>query len=676
MTLPSIPQLENERLTELYSYDLLDSLPEEEYDNLIKIASKICDTPIALLSLVDKDRQWFKSKVGLDTEETSRDVSFCAHAINNTDEIFEIPDTSEDQRFYNNPLVTDSPYIKFYAGIPIKSNNGFGLGTLCVIDNKPRKLSENQKEALNALSKQISYILDQRLKNLQVIQEKKKLETVFENVDDLIFELDNDGIITYANQALYTTLQLSEKEISGKNIFQYIRKKDRISVSEAFKKQINEKQLSKDYKFCFVSKEEKKIHIELTVKLILNSKDEISSIVSLARNITESRKRSKNLKQLSKVAEVTTNAVIIINKRFKIEWVNDSFVKIFGYELEEVKGQNPGDLLNGEKTDTSTLTFIESKLKDHKEVRAELINYHKDGSGRWIEINMSPVFESNGKLLNYICVEQDITERKEKHKIINQQYHDIYSSLEYAKRIQNALIPHTENFLALNSDSFALYIPKDIVSGDFFMAETIGTADGNEALIYLVADCTGHGVPGAMLSVLCYSILKEAIRHKNIDAPGLALNFAKKKLKSFLNPSNQSKLYDGMDISICVVLPHKKLIQFAGANLPLYRIRKNEISIFKGDRRSIGLSNIQSDFNTTVLSYKKGDQFYLFSDGIIDQFGGEKDKKFLSKRLKETLLLVSGKPMAEQKITVTERFNSWKGNKEQTDDICMLGIAL
>lgn len=176
MTKAAKHKKEEERIKLLESYSILDTLPEIDYDNLTAIAAEICGTPISLVSFVDKDRQWFKSRHGLNATETPRDYSFCAHAINDPHNVFIIEDSRKDIRFFDNPVVTGSPNVVFYAGVPLINENGLPLGSLCVIDDKPKKLSENQIRSLKALSDQIMKLLELRLQRIEFEKTIKKLE--------------------------------------------------------------------------------------------------------------------------------------------------------------------------------------------------------------------------------------------------------------------------------------------------------------------------------------------------------------------------------------------------------------------------------------------------------------------------------------------------------------------
>jgi PAS domain S-box-containing protein len=212
------PQNEKQRLEALKSLNILDTLPERDFDQITFLASQICDTPIVLISLVDEKRQWFKSKVGLTAGETHRDFAFCAHAILG-DEVFVVPDSSKDERFFDNPLVTGAPHVSFYAGAPLKSPDGAEIGTVCVIDSKPRILTSQQIDALKMLSEQVTRLLQLRneIETLKKTQKKLQfkniaIETIFEGV---VIQ-DKTGAIIEFNPSAPNLLNLTDDQLLGK----------------------------------------------------------------------------------------------------------------------------------------------------------------------------------------------------------------------------------------------------------------------------------------------------------------------------------------------------------------------------------------------------------------------------------------------------------------------------
>lgn len=171
----ALPTNEGARLEALHAYKVLDTLSEDQYQDIVELASLLCDVPIALISLVDEDRQWFKAKVGLDPSETERDIAFCSHAALTPHEMLVVPDATKDTRFADNPLVTGDLQIAFYAGAPLTTRNGLALGTLCVIDHKPRDLTQAQRAALSALSRQVMLQLELHQKISQLEQAQAQL---------------------------------------------------------------------------------------------------------------------------------------------------------------------------------------------------------------------------------------------------------------------------------------------------------------------------------------------------------------------------------------------------------------------------------------------------------------------------------------------------------------------
>jgi signal transduction histidine kinase len=192
MIKPKTQENEYERIENLKSYNILDTLPEKEYDQITYLASQICKTPISLISLIDEKRQWFKSHHGLEATETPNEFAFCSHAINEADNIFIVPDSRIDERFHDNPLVTDSPFVIFYAGIPLVTPKGFSLGTLCVIDNVPRILDESQILALKALANQLVKLLELRISLIELRKSEEKLKELNATKDKLFSIIGHD----------------------------------------------------------------------------------------------------------------------------------------------------------------------------------------------------------------------------------------------------------------------------------------------------------------------------------------------------------------------------------------------------------------------------------------------------------------------------------------------------
>jgi serine phosphatase RsbU (regulator of sigma subunit) len=212
--------------------------------------------------------------------------------------------------------------------------------------------------------------------------------------------------------------------------------------------------------------------------------------------------------------------------------------------------------------------------------------------------------------------------------------------------------------------------PKDIVSGDFYWLEKVGNA-----VFLAAADCTGHGVPGAMVSVVCANALSKALLEENITETGKLLDRTRELVIERFDNSNED-VKDGMDISLCKL--EGKTVQWSGANNPLWVVRAHasEIEEYKADKQPIGKSANQTPFSSVTLSLNSGDSLYLFTDGYADQFGGEKGKKFMYKPLKELLLSMSTSSMDSQRNQLETQFQQWKGELEQVDDVCVIGIRI
>ena len=244
-------------------------------------------------------------------------------------------------------------------------------------------------------------------------------------------------------------------------------------------------------------------------------------------------------------------------------------------------------------------------------------------------------------------------------------------SIQYAKSLQNAILTDQKTIQKILPNHFLFYLPKDIVSGDFYWVKKI-----NNFTIIASADCTGHGVPGAFMSVLGISLLNEIVRKKEIIKANQLLEVLRYELKETLNQTESNySLNSGMDIALCVINHKEKIMQYSGANAPLYLIRDKKLIEYKATRNPIGLTPIEMPFQNNEIEYEDNDIFYLFSDGFIDQFGGDDGKKFRSRRFKHMLLEIHEKPLVIQRDFIELNLRKWVGKKyEQIDDIMILGF--
>ena len=261
------------------------------------------------------------------------------------------------------------------------------------------------------------------------------------------------------------------------------------------------------------------------------------------------------------------------------------------------------------------------------------------------------------------------------HRELHEKNTEIVDSIKYAKRIQSAILPPPNLYKSHLKESFVLYKPKDIVAGDFYWIEP-----ANERVLFAAADCTGHGVPGAMLSVVCNGGLNRSVREHGLTDPGKILDKTRELVIQEFEKSDE-EIKDGMDIALCSLDGYK--LQYAGAHNPLWIIRNEEVIETKADRQPISKFHKPLPYTTHTFDLEKGDTIYIFSDGYVDQFGGAHlpggragGKKFMAKAFRLLLLSIQDKRMEEQQLLIDEAFENWRGNLEQTDDVCVIGVRV
>ncbi len=408
--------------------------------------------------------------------------------------------------------------------------------------------------------------------------------------------------------------------------------------------------------------------------------------IEISQQKEEILTQSEELRKLSIVASETDNAVIIANEKGEIEWVNEGFARVFEYNLAEfiaLKGSN--------FIQTSSNPDIEKdieKCREHK-VSVNYISRSKTKSGRdiWLQTTLTPIFDFQDNIIKFIAIDSDITKLKQAEEEIlarNEQIasqrdqilrqnNEILSSILYAGRIQKAIFPPEEFLNEILGEYFIYNKPRDIVSGDFYWATKI-----RNEIILTAADCTGHGVPGALMSMISVSFLNKIVNERKILEPEKILDKLKiNTIEALHQTGKEYEASDGMDIALINIDTKSLKLKFAGAMNPVWFFRDKELHEIKGDRMAIGYDGDRTrKFTVEEIQMQKDDMIYLFSDGYYDQFGGNEDTRFLKRNFRALLKKIHLLKMPEQKQKLEENYIKWKGKYKQVDDILIMGIRL
>ena len=543
---PPTPTHEVDRLRALRRQEILDTLPEQAFDDLTALAAEILGVPIALISLVDEHRQWFKSRHGLDATQTPRDVAFCAHAINNPDDLFVVEDAAADERFADNPLVTGDPHVRFYAGMPVLDGEGHALGTVCTIDHRPRRVTAAQADALRRLGRTAALLIGQRREARALADGERRLQLAMDGVEMGIFRVDRDSGRTEVDARLARMLGFG-RDAGTFEVDDFVRRchpedlpKVMASVGEAWqgeadydcefrivlddgsvrwiagrgrvvgdgsgpgepvrmvgvnydvtaRREVEDRvrkerdrydriaantpgviyqfQLDADGRawFPFISDGVREVYgvepqafrDDPTLLLRMSHPNEgpglekaiAASAASLAPfewfgrivrpcgevrhiharsrpdrlscgatlwdglifDITDQKVREAELRKLGQVVEATDCAVMITDAAGHIEFANPAFTRISGYTLDEALGKQPGRLLQGPDTDPATVALMRERVAAGEGFETEVVNYHKDGTPYWLQVEVRPIRDEHGGVTNFIAIERDVTEQK------------------------------------------------------------------------------------------------------------------------------------------------------------------------------------------------------------------------------------------------------------------------
>jgi len=427
------------------------------------------------------------------------------------------------------------------------------------------------------------------------------------------------------------------------------------------------------------------------------------AILQLAQNA----KLKKENKSFQNIFQHTNDALLLIDIiDGKILYCNLGAQEMLGYRLDELLTKTIFDIHSREQLGRSSeviATVFEQKGLIYTDLP------FISASGEKIDVECSAKVEDfAGKVVIFISA-RDIRERlrmqeqiKKQSDIIEQKNKDLIDSINYARNIQQAILPSMSSMMQAFPEMFVLYTPKDIVSGDFYWYNSGNAAktsdfatEGTHLDAFAVVDCTGHGVPGAFMSLVGYTLLNQTISMPGVNSPAQVLSYMSSGLLTTLNKKQEEiAINDGMDMSVCIWDKGKNTLQYSGANNPLYLVRKNinnaalqnlkmrphgnDMIELLPDKQPIGYQEgkMETPFAMQTIQLQKGDLVYIASDGYHDQFGGEKNKKFTSRAFRDLLVSLNGKSVEQQKIILDGTIETWKANYAQTDDICVMGVKI
>ncbi|MBN2890446.1 MAG: SpoIIE family protein phosphatase [Bacteroidales bacterium] len=412
--------------------------------------------------------------------------------------------------------------------------------------------------------------------------------------------------------------------------------------------------------------ERKTIHEQLVETIEeLNTRNE--EIIAQSEELSSA---NQSLAQLSVVASKIDNSVIISNENFDIIYVNNGFLNIYEIESNLLVYIKTKNVLDYNKVD-EFVEFIEKCVSEKHSATSTFKFLTQKGNIRWKQTTVTPTFDKNNKLENIIFIETDVTDVKNAEEQISIWNKSVTESINYAAKIQASLFPSSDIFKSYFNSYFIFNRPRDIISGDFIWVKMNG-----KKIFLAVADCTGHGIPGAFMSVLSGALLNEILHLEKLHSASQILETLRENVITVLNQRSDNNVRDGLDISFCIIEKKKSVVQFAGASHSLFLVRNNDLLEFKGTRTSISFSEKMFPIENHEIKYKEDDTFYLFTDGYVDQFDNNQEQKYLKYNFKKLLLKNVHLEIETQGKLIETEFENWKGNNRQIDDVLVFGFKI
>jgi PAS domain S-box-containing protein len=520
-----------------------------------------------------------------------------------------------------------------------------------------------------------------------LLESEEKYRNLVENLSDALFMTDAKGTVFYISPIIEAIVGLKPEEIVGRHLSEFFHPEDLPFILEKFKKIISGQNTEPSEVRVF-HKSGKTIWIRTSSRVHIRN-GVILGLQGLITDITARKQAEEALKRSNSVLkaqqESSIDGILVIDEHRKVVSNNRRFMQLW----------NISDDLMRTSDSKKLVEYVLSRLKHPHEFfeRLQYLYEHKSESsqdeveltdGRILDRHSSPIITSGNQYIGRIWFFRDISERKLAEKKLGSANKAIMDSIRYAELIQKSILPNINEVKIAMPDSFFIWLPRDIVGGDIFFVHSF-----DNGFVFAVIDCTGHGIPGAFMSMIAFSALKRIVSDGNCNNPGEILKRMNKIVKTSLRQDTAYALSDdGLDAAVCFVKfqnppesPFTKgeqrgILTFAGAKMPLYCVRKGESLIIRGDKQSIGYkrSDLNFDFGNHTIPIKKGTVFYMATDGFGDQLDGN-DRRFGSRRLRNLLKEIAHLPFEKQREILLEAFETHKGNRQRQDDVTVAGFG-
>ncbi len=564
------------------------------------------------------------------------------------------------------------------------------IGILVFFILRGYRITRRQNKQLGLQKQEIQ----QQAGQLEIInKELEKLSIVASETSSAVAILDIDGNFEWVNAGFTRmygyTLQLLRNEVS-----EHIVGASNHPQIQEFIRTCIDKKTPVIYETYVTARSGEKKWSQTTLSPTINALGEVNQLVLIDSDITKIKEAENEilkqnemilaqahelelnnfeLEKLSIVASKTENSVVIAQPDGEIEWVNDGFTRLLGLTFDEFKKKYSSNMFKSSLID-DLKERVEQAVTEKKSIIYSAKTKTSENRIIWIQTTLTPILTTEGNLRKIIAIDADVTQIKLAEEQIALQNKKITDSILYAQRIQSAILPPQEIISDYLPENFILFRPRDIVSGDFYWA-----AQKGNRLIVTAADCTGHGVPGAFMSMLGISYLNEIMANFSDEeiTSDLILNELRNKVKiSLRQTGKEGEAKDGMDMALCIIDKTKGIVEFSGAENPLVIVRNNQIIDIKPDFMPIGISYEEKPFRKEIIPIQKGDWLYMFSDGYADQFSQADRKKFFSKRLKDFLKNNSKESASKQAELLNNNFDAWRGSLKQMDDVLIIGMKI